>query len=163
MAEVRIKASFGDVTIPYSNPAELEQGLADVEKVIRLVESKVSGIVPSEPRQPKPGYEDIYTFTAAGHVQLLVAPANRGEAVGVVLFAYDPERISTERLGKETGIARVVSAVLTVPHYKRYFVRLDKGTYCLSPDGRSWIVKEVVPLLRKKVGEQVVGSQGSNK
>jgi hypothetical protein len=162
MPEVRIKTSFGEVVIPYSSLEELEQGLTDLERVIQLVQSKTPNIVPPEPRRPKPGYEDIYTFTPSGRVELLVAPANRGELVGLVLFAHDPERIPTDVLEHEVGIAKVVSAVLTLPHYKKYFVRLDRGTYCLSPDGRTWIVTEVIPALRKKVGEKVQGNQISD-
>jgi hypothetical protein len=159
MPEVRIKTSFGEVVIPYSNLEELEQGLRDVEEVIRLVQSKSSSIVPPEPRRPKPGYEDIYTFTASGRVELLVAPANRGEAVGLILFAHDPERIPTESLEQEAGIIEVVRTVLTNAYYKKYFVRLDKGTYSLSPDGRAWIMNEVIPALRKKGSDKLEEEQ----
>jgi len=149
MNEVRIKTGFGEVVVPYSKQEELEQGLADIGTVIKTVESKMGDVVPSEPRTPKPGFEDIYRFTPSGRVELLVA-TGRGETVALLLFAHGSDPVPPAQLEEESGVTKVVSNVLTTGAYKKYFLRLENGNYTLTPEGRSWVVDQIIPKIRAK-------------
>jgi hypothetical protein len=154
MPEARIKTTFGEIVIPYTNLDDLGKGLADIDSVIKAVEVKVGNILPLEPRAPKPGLEDIYRFTYSGRVELLGAPGKQTDTVGLVVFAHDPEPVPSAILEQETGVEGVVRNILTTGAYKKYFLRLADGRYTLTPEGKTWVVEQVIPKLRVKTSQK---------
>jgi len=145
MPEVRITTDFGEIVIPYNNLAELDAGLADVEKVVELVSSKLAGIT-IETRKPKRGYEDVYEINKDGSVSIL-KPGNNVENIGIVLFAYDPTPLKVEFIEHSSDV-KDPQKTIGAKYYEKYFEKVRYGVYKLKADGLKWIVDDVIPKLR---------------
>ncbi len=148
MPQVRIKTSFGEVVIPYSEIDELAKELEKLPRVVAQVQSKTGGLVPSESRKPRPGDETLYEFDSGGRLRLLKRPKKQVALTAFALWANDPEPMTPEDLELVTGISSVVKSVLGQTNNKKYFVRRDDGRYGLSPEGFEWVATKIGPSVR---------------
>lgn len=148
MPEVRIKTDFGEVVIPYNNIDELREGMKNIEEVVELVNSRVNGIVQKEIRKPKPGYEDLYSFTADGLVEILKTPDSELKTVIMVLFAYHPKGATIQQISESSGVRQVARKYLSAGSYKKYFVKMSKDNYGLSQEGLEFATSRITPELR---------------
>ena len=148
MPQARIKTSFGEIVIPYSDVDELAKELERLPKAVALVQSKTGGLVPSESRKPRPGDENLYEFDSSGRLRLLKKPNKRVALAALALWANDPEPMTPNDLELVTGISDVVKSVLGQTNNKKYFVRRDDGRYSVSPEGFEWVATKVAPSVR---------------
>lgn len=144
MPEVRIKTDFGEIVIPYNEISDLEKGLANVDKIVETVNSKVGTIRSKEKPKIKPGFEDIYTINDDGSISIL-RPGTKTENIGIVLFAYDPKPLKTDFITLSSGVKQSQDYMKG----SKYFDKLERGYYKLNADGLSWVINEMVPKLRK--------------
>jgi hypothetical protein len=110
------------------------------------VKEKLGTVLTTESRKPKPGLENVYRFTSDGLVELLKVPDTKVETIGLVIFAFDPSPASFGSVARSTGITDP-SVYLSKKQYQKYFTRTKEG-YRLSPEGKAWIVDDVLPGLR---------------
>lgn len=148
MSEARIKTSFGEIVIPYSDLDELKKGLEKLPEAISLVQAKTTGLVASEGRKPKPGYEHLYEFDSNGRLCLLKKPGKKVALAALALWSNDPEPMSASDLELTTGIPDVVKSVLSQTLNKKYFVQRPDGKYGISPQGFDWVAKKIAPSLK---------------
>jgi len=154
--EIRLKlGNAAELNIPFDDEAELAAKLAGLhlDNISGLVQAKAGAFLPREPRQPKPGLEQIYRFTSNGLVELIKSPGNEPETVGLVLYAYHPEAASIEDISTSSGVKAVSQKYLSHVSYRAYFDRKGRGTYALSQKGIAWVTSKVIPgLLSPKEG-----------
>jgi hypothetical protein len=118
----------------------------DIETASDAISGKFKGIIKRELRQPKPGLESLYRFTPDGKVELLKTPSSTPMTIGLLLYAYDPDAVTSEEMltrGIKPG--DYVSQTL----YKKYFDKTPNDKHVLSQTGRIWVENEVVPKLVK--------------
>ena len=151
--QLRINTHLGTFLISFDNMEELRESLntIDLEKVLSEVSAKFGKWQVAVVRSPKPGFEDIYRFTEEGIAELLVSTGENIDSIGLALFAYDPNSATTQQISRTSGV-KDVTVYIGQPKYKKYFTKTSNG-YLLSPEGKSWIVEEVIPELRKKKTE----------
>jgi hypothetical protein len=145
MPQARIKTTFGEVVIPYSDVDELARELEKLPKVVALVQSRTGSLVPSESRKPRPGDEALYEFDASGRLRLLKKPNKQVALAALALWANDPEPMAPNDLELVTGIPDVVRSVLSQTNNRKYFVRRDDGRYGVSLEGFEWVTRKVAP------------------
>jgi hypothetical protein len=148
MQQARIRTTFGEIVISYSNVDELTKELEKLPEAIALVQVKTTGLVASEARKPKPGYEHLYEFDSNGRLRLLRKPTKQVALAALALWANDPDPMSPADLELLTGIAEVVKSVLGQTLNKKYFVRRGDGRYGLTPEGFEWVSTIVTPPLK---------------
>jgi hypothetical protein len=148
MPQARIKTTFGEIVIPYSDVDELTKELEKLPKAIAMVQAKTTGLVPSESRKPKQGYEHLYEFDSNGRLRLLKKPSKQVALAALALWANDPDPLSPDDLELLTGITEVVKSVLSQTNNKKYFVRREDGRYGLTPEGFEWVSTKVAPSLK---------------
>lgn len=148
MQQARIKTAFGEIVIPYSDVDDLTRELEKLPKAIALVQAKTLGLVPSESRKAKPGYEHVYEFDQNGRLRLLKKPNKQVALAALALWANDPDPMSPDDLELPTGISEVVKSVLSQTNNKKYFVRRGDGRYGLTPEGFDWVSTKIAPSLK---------------
>jgi hypothetical protein len=146
--EFRINTKVGDLIIHFDTPKEFEDNLnsLDLEPIINAVKEKLGRILAVEPRQPKPGFEDVYRLTDDGYIELLKVPTEKIDTIGLVLFAYDPYEASLEQVTRSSRVPNA-SVYMAQPSYQKYFERSATG-YAISQVGKLWILNDVAPKLR---------------
>jgi hypothetical protein len=148
MPQARIKTTFGEIVIAYSDVDELTKELEKLPKAIALVQAKTTGLVPSESRKSKPGYENLYEFDSNGRLRLLKKPNKQVALAALALWANDPDPMNSGDLELLTGISEIVKSVLSQTNNKKYFVRREDGRYGLTPQGFEWVSTTVAPSLK---------------
>lgn len=151
--KIILRTFFGKLMIEGESIEELEEAIQkiQIENMERIKDSlskKKVMLLPLSQRRPKPSLEDIYRFTHEGLVEILKIPDQKVEAIGLVLFAYDPEPATLEQITKSTGIQNAVD-YLTHKHYGKYFRRVAEKTYALTHEGKLWIINEVIPKIKR--------------
>ena len=149
MNEARIKTSFGEIVIPYSNLDELKKALDEMPGSISLIQSKTVGLVATAERKPKPGLETIYDYDANGRLRLLKKPTSGVALAALALYLNDPEQMTAADLESVTGIVDVSSSVIRQTNNKKYFMDKKDGRFGISPDGFQWVANKVIPGLKK--------------
>lgn len=146
--EFRINTTTGELIIHFDTLREFQDNLKsiDVESMVKAVDDKLGAIVAAEPRQPKPGFEDIYRFTRDGYVELLKVPESKIDTIGLVLFAVDPNPALFNHIARSSGV-QDPSVYLSTKQYQKYFTRTKDG-YLLNQEGKIWILKDVVPKIK---------------
>jgi len=146
--EYRVSTKAGLLIFHFDTLKEFQDNLAeiDVDSLIKSADAKLGGIILSEPRQPKPGFEDVYRFTSEGFVELLKVPQSKIDTIGLVLFAFDPNPASFNQIARSSGVPDP-SVYLSTKQYAKYFTRTKEG-YLLNQEGKEWILRDVVPKLR---------------
>lgn len=138
--ELIIKRGGFDVVVKFEKKEDLEVELKDIDEIIKTAEKFT---IPSGPvAHVKPGFEDIYHRNSDGSVSIL-KPGGKTENVGIVLFAYDPEPLATELIGKYSGV-KDCSRFLR----SKYFEKTSYGKYKLSAEGLAWLTGTVIPKIR---------------
>jgi len=151
--EARIKTKFGEIVVNFDSIDELKSSVdgLDVSSISELLSKKFESVIVREIRQPKPGFEGIYTFALSGLVEPIVLPDSKVEKVAFVLFAYHPEPASTEQVSLSSGIKDVSSDYLTHPNYKKFWSKTQDGKYVLSSEGLDWVVQKITPKLKASI------------
>jgi hypothetical protein len=152
MAKFELRLKLGrdaELDISFDDEAELADKLAslNLDNISALVQSKAGMFAPREPRQPKPGLEQIYRFASNGLVELIKSPKNEPETVGLVLYAYHPEAASIENISASSGVRAVSQKYLSHKGYSAYFERKGRGMYALSQKGIAWVTSKILPDL----------------
>jgi hypothetical protein len=152
--ETVITTHFGQIRILFDTQAELEERLneLDVAKLTDIVMSKLGSHIPREPQPVKPGLEGICRFRPDGVVELLKPPSTILEAIGLILYAYDPDPLDVDTIRKQAG-ADNPAAYLGHKTYGKYFDKVSTGTYRLSHVGKVWVTGEVIRSLNRSGGE----------
>jgi hypothetical protein len=148
--ELSFDVTCGTLRVGFDSAAELDQLLRelDVNGVVKSVETHLRAVVKAEPRRVKPALGGVCAFRGDGTLELLKPAGSKIEAIGVVLYAYDPDPVSLDAIG---GLVsdRNPAAYLGAKQYVKLFHRVRAGFYTLSQDGRVWVDSEVLPKLRK--------------
>ena len=149
--ELRVDVTYGTLVVAFDSTAELEQRLKDldVSGVSRIVETHLKTVAKAEPRKVKPALEGICSFRADGTLELLKPAGSKIQAIGLILYAYDPNPVALEVIG---GLVsdKNPAAYVGAKQYAKFFHKVKTGTYALSQDGRVWVASEVIPSLRKE-------------
>jgi hypothetical protein len=148
--EARVKTKFGEILLQFENMDELKSALdaLDVGNVENVVINKFGGFLSREPRQPKPGLEEIYRFTPAGQVELLKSPPSEPTTLGLLLYAYEPESVTSEEIFSISGIR--AGEYIAQTAYKKYFDRTSQDRLVLTHAGRLWVETEIIAKLLAK-------------
>lgn len=151
--QLQVNTRVGIFQVSFDSVEELKESLdtIDLKKVLAEASEKFGKLQVIVPRRPKPGFEDIYRFTEEGFVELLVSTGGNINSIGLALFAYEPNPATTQQVSRSSGV-NDVAVYMRQPTYKKYFTKIS-DKYLLSPEGKLWIIEEVIPELRKKKTE----------
>lgn len=146
--EARIRTKFGTLTIHFNNSEEFVQRLQslDMKTVTTAVEDHLAGVIISDSRRIKPVLAEICDFTPDGDLEFLKPPKEKLEAIGIVLYAFDPEPVEPSTVKKLAAVGNPVG-YLGHKKYQGYFERVGRGLYRLSHAGKLWVTNEIIPKL----------------
>lgn len=149
--EIRFNTRVGELSISFDTLDELKESLKvlDLKNVGEEISRNLGKLPPIQVRQPKPGLEWLYRFTPEGYVELFVKPAQKVETIAVTLFAHDPVPASPVEVALSSGVKDVM-VYFRQPRYKKYFIKNTDGTISLSHEGKSWVLKNILPKLKPK-------------
>jgi hypothetical protein len=138
--EARIKTKFGELTIHFTDKADLENKLSQVQDLEKVIAEKVREFAPQE--NVLGGLEDIYTLASDGSIKLLKFPKQKADIIRLVLF------LSSKPL--KTGDIKNITGIDRPSDYMKHehFIGNPDGTYSLSSEGRSEVVNKVIQSLR---------------
>src|SRR5215831_15453243 len=107
--ELRMKTTSGELIVHFDKLEELLEGLnqIDLASIEKSVKEKIGGALVAEPRQAKPGAEFAYKFNPDGKVEVTKYPSAAPAAIGLLLFAYDPEPVEPSEVFEATGVKPV--------------------------------------------------------
>ena len=145
MKEAKVRTNFGDIRFTYNNIEELKDALQGLDEEINIISDATSKIISSEPRLPKPGYENAYRFLPNGRVELIYFPPIELRLAILALFAYHPESVTVMELENVTGIIDI-SKILGQTNNKKYFRRSNES-YGLTLEGVQLVAEKIKPLL----------------
>lgn len=153
--QAQIDTRFGQLVINFDTAEEFTRRLQDldVETITKAVEEHLADVVISVPREVKPTLEAICRFTSQGHLQFLKPTKERIDAIGIVLYAFDPDPIEIRAIENFSGV-KDPGRYLTNKAYKQYFDAVSRGVYRLNHEGRVWVANEVIPAL---IGQSAEG------
>ncbi len=119
----------------------------NLEAMSNIVLKKFGSIIVKEPRKPKPGLEGLYRFTPDGKVELLKTPSSAPLTIGLLLYASDPEPMSSEEF-----LFRGIKAgdYVSQTAYKKYFDKTPDNRHVLTQPGREWVETEIISKLIPK-------------
>lgn len=143
--KVTIKRVFGEVAFDVDKPEEVGQRLSDSKKVVEALEADHT--LTYHVREPKLGYDEIYRINDDGFVELLCSTGQNIDAIGLALFGYDPYPATSQQVIRSSGVTDA-AVYIGQPKYKKYFASID-NKYLITPEGKLWIIKKVIPQLRK--------------
>lgn len=148
--EARINTAFGEIVFSFETLEELKANIdsLDVDKVSEAVKQKFGAAILKEPRPPKPGMENVYRFTPEGKVELLKTAPSAPMAMGLLLYAYDPEPVSSDEILSAAGVK--AADYVYQAAYKKYFDKTIDGRFVLIHPGRQWVETEIIPKLMPK-------------
>lgn len=148
--EAQIKTRFGQLIIHFDSPSELVDRLKglDVTAINEAVEEHLSEVIIREPRQVKPVLAEICAFTPEGDLEFFKLPKEKLEAIGIVLYAFDPDPVDTATASKLAAVK--AAEYLGKKQYQKYFEKVGHGRYRLTHDGKLWVIKEIIPRLTAK-------------
>jgi hypothetical protein len=152
--EAKIKTKFGEIVFNFETLDELRTNLEslDVNAIAAEVSTKFGGLILKEPRLPKPGMEGIYRFTPEGKVELLRTAPSAPMAMGLLLYTYDPEPVSSEDILSSAGVK--AADYVHQAAYKKYFDKTSDDKHVLTHPGRQWVESDIIPKLADKADKQ---------
>ncbi len=148
--ELTFDVTYGTLHVGFDSVAELDQRLRDLDlnSVAKSVGTYLKAVVKTEPRKVKPGLEGICVFRVDGKLEILKPASSKIEAMGIVLYAHDPDPVALDTIGSLVS-EKNPAAYLGAKNYVKLFHKVKAGYYTLSQDGRVWVDSEVLPKLRK--------------
>lgn len=149
--ELRIDVNYATLVVAFDSTGELEQRLKDLDLggLSRICETYLKSVAKAEPRKVKPVLEGICAFRTNGALELLKPATSKIDAIGLILFAYDPDSVALDTIGSLIS-DKNPAAYFSVKRYAKLFYKVKAGFYTLSQDGRTWVASEVIPGLRKE-------------
>jgi hypothetical protein len=151
---IKIKTSFGEVTIEGENPQEILGTLQSfpegfMEKVTELVTSRLA---PSSIQ-----LKGIVESTTEGPVIVAHENLTHYEAVGLTLYASDEKKSTAAQIQKlleSSGIKCMVPARLNEMTKRGQVFKPDpsRPEFKLTIQGEKWVEDEVLAKLRGKMG-----------
>jgi len=151
---IKIKTSFGEVTIEGENPQEILGTLQSfpegfMEKVIELVTSRLA---PSSIQ-----LKGIVESTTEGPVIVAHENLTHYEAIGLTLYASDEKKSTAAQIQKlleSSGIKCMVPARLNEMTKRGQVFKPDpsRPEFKLTIQGEKWVEDEVLAKLRGKMG-----------
>lgn len=142
MPHITVRTVFGSIQFEYEDEADLSDKLAGIVRDAKAVEDAVRDLLPKAPREPKPGFAQIYRFTPSGRVELVHYPSTSVATCVLTLYAYHPDMALASEVEQVTGIESVVSKVLGQTLNKKYF-RRDGDLYGLTSKGLDYMGETV--------------------
>lgn len=148
--EAQIKTRFGWLVVHFNSPSDLVAHLKDLDvtEITKAVEEHLSEVIIQEARQIKPVLAEICAFTPEGNLEFFKLPDEKLEAIGIVLYAFDPDPVDTGTVSKL--VAPKAAVYLGDKKYKKYFEKVGHGRYRLTHDGKLWVINEIIPSLTAK-------------
>ena len=147
--EARVKTQFGEIVVNFDSTDDLAKNIEslNLDTVSNIVLKKFGSIIVKEPRKPKPGLEGLYRFTPDGKVELLKTPSSAPMTIGLLLYASDPEPMSSEEF-----LFRGITAgnYVSQTDYKKYFDKTPDDRHVLTQAGRQWVESEIISKLVPK-------------
>jgi len=146
--------------ISFENLKEAEERFGEYESILKLVSEKLGETVKLEPRSVKPTIDHVCRFIRENQLEFLQSPRQAVDAIGLVLYAYDPVGLKTADIAKYSKVANP-SPYLTGKDYREYFIEDGEG-YGLSIKGHQWIESVVAKDYPKPPVEKPSGDEPSN-
>jgi len=148
--KTRVKTKFGEIVVDFDSTDDLKKSIEslDLDVVSDILSAKFQSVIAREPRKTKPGLEGVYTFTPEGRVELLKTPPSAPMTIGLLLYAYDPDPVSSDEIVSSSGV-KTADYIYQIA-YKKYFDKTTDGRLVLSHQGRLWVETEVTAKLISK-------------
>jgi hypothetical protein len=151
---VKIKTSFGEVTIEGENPHEI---LGTLESFPEGFMEKVSELVTSRLAPSSIQLKGIVESTTEGPVIIAHEDLTHYEAIGLTLYASDEKKSTAAQIQKlleSSGIKCMVPARLNEMTKRGQVFKPDpsRPEFKLTIQGIKWVEDEVLAKLRGKMG-----------
>ena len=148
--ELQVPVTFGTLVLQFDSAVDLEEKLKvlDLDAVNRVLRAQLKSLAKQEHRKVKPTLEGICDFRPDGTLELFKPAASKTDAMGLVLYAYDPDPVDLQTIGALTS-EKNPSAYLGHKSYAKYFTKVGPGLYRLSQEGRGWVSSQVLPKLKQ--------------
>lgn len=153
--EAQIQTRFGWLTIHFESSEEFVQRLKalDMQTITSAIQDHLSRVIISEPRRVKPVLAEICAFTPEDNLEFLKPPKEKLEAIGIVMYAFDPEPVETAIVRKLAAVENPVG-YLGKKDYQKYFEKEGRGLYRLTHAGKLWVTNKVIPKLTARPDEE---------
>jgi hypothetical protein len=138
-------ASGAVLLLGFDSVAELEERLRelDLTALEQVISTNLKEVVKREPRKVKPALEGICMFREDGSLEFLRPASSKVEAMALALYAYDPEPVELQILGKLAS-EKNPAAYVGAKAYAKFFQKTDSGVYRLSQDGKVWVADTII-------------------
>lgn len=151
---IKIKTSFGEVTIEGENPQEI---LGTLESFPEGFMEKVSELVTSRLAPSSIQLKGIVESTTAGPVIIARENLTHYEAIGLTLYASEEKKSTAAQIQKlleSSGIKCMVPARLNEMTKRGQVFKPDpnRPEFKLTIQGEKWVEDEVLAKLRGKMG-----------
>ena len=146
--ELEMDIQNGKLVIPFESLEELETRLStiDFKRFGEILAKHGKGIARKERRPVKAGLKHICTFRDDGLLEIIAPPQSKLDAIGLIMYAYDPDPLDAGLVGRLAGEKNPTS-YLTHKKYQKYFRKIKAGTYALSHEGKVWVTADVIPKI----------------
>jgi len=150
---VRVKVSFGEITIDADTPKEILETLRNVSPNFISEMSKMISIKLA--RTAKARLEGIVKLTTEGPIITTRKRLTHYEAIGLILYASNEKMYAAaqlQRLLKPSGIKPMVPARLNEMNKRGLVFKPDpsKPGWKLTANGRKWIEENALVRLKEK-------------
>src|SRR2546426_2340170 len=140
----------GEVEIPFDTVEGLKSSLKSIDwqDLMDIIAANSGTVAVVTGAPPRPELDGICSLGAGGLPRFSKVPKSDGEYVGATLFAVEPKHLSPGQIETSTWVGRGTSNILSHAHWKKHFLRDSEGMYCLSTEGKRWIIDTVLPKLK---------------
>lgn len=147
--QLQFNVASGTLLLGFDSVAELEQRLKelDLTALQQVISTNLKAVLKKEPRKVKPALEGICMFREDGTLEFLKPASSKVEVMALALYAYDPEPVEVQILGKLAS-EKNPAAYVGAKGYAKYFQKTDSGVYRLSQDGKVWVADTLIPKMR---------------
>jgi hypothetical protein len=139
--EARIRTKFGELTVHFSDRADLERKLQQISEFADTIEKSVGPILVREPERVMEGLEDIYAIGADGRPKLLKYPKKKTEILRLASF-LSQSSLTPDQLGQITGVDNPLA------YMGKAFIANPDGTYYLTSEARIEVANRIIPALK---------------
>lgn len=148
--QLSVNMAGGSLLVGFDSVTDLEEQLKtlDVNALQKAIATHLESITKIEPRKVKPGLDGICQFRSDGSLEFLIPAASKIDAIGIILYAYDPDPVAVDRIAVMSA-DKNPAAYMLQKKYANLFQRNKAGLYGLTHDGRTWVASTVIPGLRK--------------